>query len=80
MVAYPGPDLKAWMETNIYIRRGLFNLLHTCKLTRQLGLEAWLKGIEDKYEGKHAPKEVEHMFILRDLIQLLKELLERVKR
>lgn len=80
MVAYPRPDFKAWTETNIYIRRGLFNLLHSCKLARQLGLEAWLRGIEDKYKGKHAPKEVEQLFILRDLIQLLKELLERVKR
>ena len=66
------------MRTNFYIRRGLFNLLHSCKLARQLGLEAWLRGVEAKY--KVPPQDVEQAFILRDIVGLLKELLERVKR
>lgn len=53
--------------------------MHACKLARQLGLEAWLSGIEKRHEVD-GPGEVYEIYLMRDIRELLGQLLERVKR
>lgn len=71
-------EARDGMDANL-CREGFFNILHSCKLARQLGLEAWLSGIEKRHEVD-GPGEVYEVFLLGDIREVLGQLLERVKR